>query len=67
MDVGLYLQVKVLKDTPHEKTSELLNRNLDSAKGESFDETLLLISLKDVPLEVRRKEAKKPLFLFRYE
>ena len=67
MDVRLYLQVKVLKDTPHEKPSELLNRNLDNAKGESFDETLLLISLKDVPLEVRRKEAKKPLFLFRYE
>jgi hypothetical protein len=26
-----------------------------------------LASLKDVPLEVRRKEAKKPLFLTRYE
>jgi|GEM_PF-1364842 len=25
------------------------------------------ISLKDVPLEVRRQEAKKPLFLKRYE
>ena len=25
------------------------------------------VSLNDVPLEVRRKEAKKPLFLARYE
>jgi hypothetical protein len=25
------------------------------------------ISLKDVPLEIRRREAKKPLFLTRYE
>ena len=57
----------MLKDTTHEKSSELLNRNLDCSKEESFGETLLLISLKDVPLEVRRKEAKKPLFLFRYE
>ena len=36
----------------------------DSAKGE---ERLEYVSLKDVPLEVRRKEAKKPLFLTRYE
>jgi hypothetical protein len=28
---------------------------------------LAQVSLKDVPLEVRRKEAKKPLFLIRYE
>jgi hypothetical protein len=28
---------------------------------------LVQVSLKDVPLEDRRKEAKKPLFLTRYE
>jgi hypothetical protein len=28
---------------------------------------LAQVYLKDVPLEVRRKEAKKPLFLTRYE
>jgi hypothetical protein len=28
---------------------------------------LTQVSLKDVPIEVRRKEAKKPLFLTRYE
>jgi hypothetical protein len=28
---------------------------------------LAQVSLKDVPIEVRRKEAKKPLFLIRYE
>lgn len=31
------------------------------------ESTLAQISLKDVPPEVRRKEAKKPLFLERYE
>ena len=36
----------------------------DSAKGE---ERLEGVSLRDVPLEIRRKEAKKPLFLTRYE
>jgi hypothetical protein len=36
----------------------------DSAKdGERLEQ----VSLRDVPLEIRRKEAKKPLFLVRYE
>jgi hypothetical protein len=26
-----------------------------------------VVSLKDVPLEIRRKEAEKPLFIVRYE
>ena len=34
---------------------------------ERLDEVLEIVSLKDVPLEERRKEAKKPLFLTRYE
>ena len=37
-------------------------------KGDCLSEKLeLVVALKDVPLEVRRKEAKKPLFLIRYE
>jgi len=28
---------------------------------------LIQVTLKDVPLEVRKKEARKPLFLKRYE
>jgi len=36
----------------------------DSAKVE---ESLIFIYLKDIPLEARRKEAEKPLFLTRYE
>ncbi len=36
----------------------------DSSKVEERFEN---VCLKDVPLEVRRKEAKKPLFLNRYE
>jgi hypothetical protein len=34
---------------------------------ERLDEILENVSLKDVPLEERRKEAQKPLFLTRYE
>lgn len=43
---------------------------LDKAKKEieeQLDETLEYISLKNVPLEERRKDAQKPLFLTRYE
>ena len=36
----------------------------DSAEGEIGWRKY---ALRDVPLEVRRKEAKKPLFLIRYE
>jgi hypothetical protein len=34
---------------------------------ERFVEILEFVSLKDIPLEERRKEANKPLFLIRYE
>lgn len=37
----------------------------DFANGKA--DRLEPVSLKDVPLEVRRKEARKPLFLTRYE
>jgi hypothetical protein len=34
---------------------------------ERLEEMLETVSLKNVPLEERRKEAKKPLYLTRYE
>jgi hypothetical protein len=34
---------------------------------EHLDEILENVSLKNVPLEERRREAQKPLFLTRYE
>lgn len=44
---------------------------LDKAKKETIEEQLDAalenISLKNVPLEERRREAQKPLFLTRYE
>jgi hypothetical protein len=43
---------------------------LDKARKEieeQLDETLEHISLKNVPLEERRREAQKPLYLTRYE
>jgi hypothetical protein len=50
------------------ENSILLPKNLqDRTKSEHLRRRLEDISLKDVPLDVRRKEAKKPLFLTRYE
>jgi hypothetical protein len=50
----------------------LINGGLYSGVEEkSTDERLIeivkYVSLKDVPLEERRKEANKPLFLIRYD
>ncbi|MGD0996290.1 MAG: hypothetical protein ABR909_12300 [Candidatus Bathyarchaeia archaeon] len=50
-----------------EKSCMLLNKNFDRAKRGRLSQKLECISLRDVPLEVRREEAKKPLFLIRYE
>jgi hypothetical protein len=55
-------------DYQDEKSSRLLNKNLDGSKRKIFSEPIeLAVALKDVPLEVRREEAKKPLYLTRYE
>jgi hypothetical protein len=49
-------------------TEEDLRSSLRKEKiEEHLDEMLENVSLDDVPLEERRKEAKKPLFLTRYE
>ncbi|MCW4047970.1 MAG: hypothetical protein NWE99_10520 [Candidatus Bathyarchaeota archaeon] len=60
--------------TPHVRKSRrsLLDRELrPDLQRESVDQRLekMLenVSLKDIPLEERRKEAKKPLYLTRYE
>jgi len=47
--------------------SSTLKKTSDSLESEPLNEKLGFISLKDVPLEDRRKEAKKPLYLIRYE
>jgi hypothetical protein len=47
---------KELRSTLQKETAE-----------EYLDKILEYVSLKDVPLEERRKEAQKPLFLTRYE
>ena len=39
----------------------------DSHKREHSRDRLQTATLKDVPLSVRRKDAKEPLFLIRYE
>ena len=55
-------------DYQNEKSNMLPNKNLDGVKRGCLSEKLeFVVALKDVPLEVRRKEAKEPLFLVRYE
>ncbi len=44
-----------------------LRSSLQKDAAEKHYEILEYVSLKDVPLEERRKEAQKPLFLTRYE
>jgi hypothetical protein len=49
-------------------TDEELRSSLQKeAIEEHLDEILENVSLKNVPLEERRREAQKPLFLTRYE
>jgi hypothetical protein len=45
----------------------LLKNNFEDDKTQRLGGKLQAVSLRDIPLEVRRKEAKKPLFLIRYE
>jgi hypothetical protein len=58
---------------PHVRKSRrsLLDKELRPDQNESVDkhleEMLENVSLNDIPLEERRKEAKKPLYLTRYE
>ena len=54
-------------DYQNEKSSTSLNKNFDRAKRGRLSQKLESISLRDVSLKDRRKEAKKPLFLIRYE
>jgi hypothetical protein len=54
-----WLRKGVTMDYPNGKNG-YSKRNLNEQHFEC-------VSLKDVPLEVRRQEAKKPLYLTRYE
>jgi hypothetical protein len=47
-----------------EKRISVLDQRLEKA---GFDHKLDEAKLADIPLDVRKKEAKKPLFLTRYE
>jgi hypothetical protein len=47
--------------------SNVLKKTFDRVEREPLGEKLENESLRDMPLEDRRKEAKKPLFLIRYE
>lgn len=46
---------------------ELRPNRQEETTDEGLAEILENVSLKDMPLEERRKEANKPLFLTRYE
>jgi hypothetical protein len=53
-------------DSQNEK-SNIAKYNKNGTKEAKLSKALVYLSLKDMPLEDRRKEAKKPLFLIRYE
>jgi hypothetical protein len=57
-----------IKKSRRSLIDEELRSNLQKeASEERSGEMLENVSLKDVPLEERRKEAQKPLYLTRYE
>jgi hypothetical protein len=54
-----------VKVTDHQNPKRAtLKERLQATKGHLDEES---VSLQDIPLEIRRKEAKEPLFLIRYE
>jgi hypothetical protein len=53
-------------DYQNEKSS-LKKKSSDRTEIEQVNRKLTTVSLEDMPLENRRKEAEKPLFLIRYE
>ena len=62
LNVGRVPYMGMAMDYPNGK-SRLIRKDFSNGRGEGIDHN----SLKDVPLEVRRKEARRPLFLTRYE
>jgi hypothetical protein len=57
-----------IKKSRRSLIDEELRSNLQKESSEERSgEMLENVSLKDVPLEERRKEAQKPLYLTRYE
>jgi hypothetical protein len=56
-----------VKKSKRRLSDEKRGSSLQRKISEDADDTLEIVSLKDVPLEERRREAKKPLFLTRYE
>jgi hypothetical protein len=50
-----------------ELRSSLEKKSSEERLSEMLETVSLRVSLKDVPLEERRKEANKPLYLTRYE
>jgi hypothetical protein len=55
---------KTRKSPPEEKFRSSLKLEISEDR---LSQVLETASLKDVPLEERRKEAQKPLYLVRYE
>jgi hypothetical protein len=58
-------QSKKLRHTPRE---EAIHSSVEvTVNEERLNEVLETASLKDMPLEERRREANKPLYIVRYE
>jgi hypothetical protein len=64
--------MKNMSSTVRQSRRSLMDKELrpnrqEETTDEGLAEILENVSLKDMPLEERRKEANKPLFLTRYE
>lgn len=64
---GVSMDSHVRKSRRPINDEELLSSLEKKSVKEQLNEIQDNVSLEDVPLEERRKEAKKPLFLTRYE
>jgi hypothetical protein len=51
----------------HNEKSSNLAKNFNKVERKCLSQKLVTVSLRNVTLEDRRKEASKPLFLTRYE
>lgn len=61
----MHSEVRKVKRSPTNRQSRMLAEY--EPEGNRLNRFLETVSLKDVSLEERRREAKKPLYLLRYE
>jgi len=64
-EMNMQSETRKIKRPPTNEQSKSLAEY--KSEGNRLNRFLEIISLKDIPLEERRREAQKPLYLLRYE